>query len=445
MYDPNAVEYWNAENLDAELDRVYDICHQCRMCFNLCPSFPSLFQAADAHEDEIEGMTKQEHRDVVDLCWQCKLCYVKCPYVPPHDWMIDFPRLLLRAKAQRVAEEGVPLRDRVMADPETLGRIGNATWPISNWMNELKAHRWFMDKVLGVHPDKTLPQFADESFQEWFNRRGRGLQEEELSAAEDKSDAEIPEVALFWTCYGNHNEPEIPKAAFRILRRNGVVVHAPAQRCCGMPALDSGDVEAAQALARQNVSSLIKEVRAGRKVVALNPTCSYMLKKDYPELLQSEDAKELAANTFDLFEFLAGLLRKGQLNLDFESGMGAISYHLPCHLQAQNMGYKTRDVLAKLPKTRVILNDKCTAHDGSWAMKTENFEASLKWGKKSFKAVEEANPKLVVSDCPLAALQIEQGTGRKVYHPAIVLDAAYRGLKLESPMIKGKRYLPIVN
>lgn len=437
MYDPNSTAFWDRADLDGELDRVYDICHQCRLCFNLCPSFPILFSAVDRSDDEIDNLTPEDHRQIVDNCWQCKICYVKCPYTPPHDWMIDFPRLLIRAKAVRAKEEGISFRDRKLADSEGLGKLGVAAWPVSNWANELKVHRWFMDQALGVHPEKRLPPFAEETFQEWFHRKQRDEWEAEPEA-EDK-------VALFWTCYSNYNDPGIAKAAVRVLHKSGVDVSGPPQRCCGQPALDSGDFDATKQMAEQNVASLLKEVRAGRTIIALNPTCSYMIKLEYPEIVGTDEAREVAANTRDLFEYLAGLLKAGRLNTDFQVGMGKISYHLPCHLQAQNMGYKTREVLAKLPKTRVLLNEKCTAHDGTWAMRTENFDTSMKYAAKSFKEIEDADPKLVVSDCPLASIQLEQGTGRKVYHPAEVLDAAYRGIKLESPIVAArKRQLPVI-
>ena len=447
-YDPKTPAYYDKAGLRAELDRVYDVCHTCRLCFNLCGSFPALFDAVDRQPAEVKGLTEADHEKVVDECFQCKICFVKCPYTPPHAWQIDFPRLMLRASASYRKENGVSLRDRLLSQPQLAGEIGNATWPISNVMNEVKAHRWLFEKLVGIHRDKKLPPFAEQKFETWFadhndeTRKQRSIAAEAAVARGEPAPAPRDKVALFWTCYVNWNEPEIGKATARVLDKNGIDVAAPAQVCCGMPSLDCGDVDGFLARAEENLKVLEPLVDAGRTIVVTQPTCGYVLKQEYPNLLGGEAARKVAAKTMDVCEYLMKLETEGKLDKSFQGGLGAVSYHLPCHLQAQNIGYKSRDVMRLVPKTRVVLNESCTAHDGTWAMKSEHFHDSLRIGKKSFDAVDEAEPKVVASDCPLAGIQIEQGTGRKVYHPIQLVDAAYRGVSLTSPVDPKKKIVP---
>ncbi len=440
-YDPKTERYYDEHDLKKELERVYDVCHTCRLCFNLCGSFPALFDAVDRHEDEVKGMTAPEHEKVVDECFQCKICYVKCPYTPPHEWAIDFPRIMLRADANRRKKNGIPFREKLLGAPEVAGEVGRATWPISNLMNEVKAHRWLFEKLVGVHKDKKLPQFVDRTFEDWFEdwRSERAFATEEGKRPAPAKDS----VALFWTCYVNWNDPEIGKAAVRVLDRNDVAIAAPRQVCCGMPSLDQGNVDAFLERARENVATLKPYADAGTTIVVPQPTCGYVLKSEYVNLLGGDDARAVAAKTMDICEYLARLDTEGKLDKNFsalgEKGLGAVSYHLPCHLQAQNIGFKSRDVMRLIPKTRVMVNERCTAHDGTWAMKKEHFHDSLRLGKKCFNEVDESEPKVVASDCPLAGIQIEQGTGRRVWHPIQILDAAYRGVALASPVDPAKK------
>lgn len=432
-YDPKEPSYYDRSRLDPELDRVFGVCHSCRLCFNLCGSFPAMFEAIDKQPKEVAGMTGQDDDRVVDQCYQCKMCFVKCPYTPPHEWQIDFPRLMLRAAATRVRERGAPLKARLLGDPEAIGTLGHLTWPFSNWANELSLHRRLFEKLAGVHREKKLPPFVEETFEQWL-------------AARDAPRPREPQarVALFHTCYVNWNDPEIGKATMRVLERNRVDVACPPQRCCGMPLLDQGDVDGFLERARENTAALLPSVEQGRTIVVPQPTCGYVLKNEVPSMLGTEEARRVGAATMDVCELLAKLDAEKKLDRSFppEGAQGDVSYHLPCHLQAQNIGYKSRDVMRLIPKTRVVLNDRCTAHDGTWAMKKEHFDDSMRLGKKCFSEVEDASPRVVASDCPLAAIQIQQGTGRKTYHPIQLVDAAYRGIRLESPVVESARYEP---
>ena len=407
-------DFWNLDKVDSDLRRVYDLCSGCRRCLPLCPSFKVLFERLDAPavDGEVERLPAPDVKEVVDLCYQCKLCYNHCPYTPPHRWQIDFPRLMLRARSAEVRRSGVTLQDRVLGNTELVGKLGSLTTPVSNWMSALAPQRRLMEAVLGIHRDRTLPAFHRETFSRWFDRRRavRG--------------AAPARVALFATCSVEYNDPATGKAAVAVLERNGVDVSVPPQRCCGMPYLDGGAIKEAKRLIADNVSTLAAAVREGREIVVPGPTCSYMLKQEYPWLDGSEDANLVAGHTRDLFEYLAGLHAEGRLDTRFPNAPGTIAYQLPCHLKAQNLGTKSADVL-RLTGARVETVERCAAVDGTWGMKKEYFELSMKLAQPLFRDIEAVKPDRVATDCPLAALQINQGTGTPARHPIRVLAEAY--------------------
>ena len=414
-YNPNDPLYWDKKALDGEIERVFEICHGCRLCFNLCPSFPELFQAVDRHEGDVRALTPAENERVLDTCYQCKLCYVKCPYTPDdrHSFQLDFPRLLTRFAALRRREHGAGLREMMLARPEAIGRLGKATSGLANWANRQPALRVGMELALGIHRKKLLPDFHSETFEDWFRRQP--------APAGDPTKA-----VLFTTCFVNYNNPQVAKDAVEVFSKNGIALSCPKQNCCGMPALESGDIDLAKQLARSNVASLLPHVEAGKKILAINPTCSYMLRKEYAELDGTEGARKVAAATMDLCEYLFQLKQEGSFNRDFRSTPGKIAYHLPCHLKAQNIGYRSRDMMRLIPGASVKLVDQCTGHDGTWAMKKEFFPLSMLAGKKAFDGMKESEPETMATDCPLAAIQFDQALGQRPIHPIQVLARAYR-------------------
>ncbi len=427
-YDPTDSRYYDDKDLRSEAERVFSVCADCRLCIKFCGSFPKLFDAVDDYcteekyaEVDTKKLKTEDVREVVDLCFQCKLCYIKCPYTPgDHEWAIDFPRLIARAKAQEVKKKGVPLVDKLLGNPDLVGKLGTATSALANWGNENALNRQLMHSAVGIHKDKKLPSFASKTFAAQFDARRKAPQGEPTA-----------KIAFFSTCYVNYNQPEIGTDTLEVMAHNNVDVEFAYERCCGMPLWHNGDMEGAVEAAKQNVASLTRHVNAGRKVIATNPTCSQMIRVEYPRLLGTGEAKAVAAQTMDPMEFLAGLASQGKLQKDFKTGAGNISYHMPCHLRAQNVGYKTRDVLSLLPQTSVKVVEECSGHDGTWAMKKENFKQSLKWGNRAFQAMAEGNPKVTCSDCPLAAIQIEQGNGRRPLNPMQILARSYRGERIE--------------
>ena len=426
-YDPTDIRYYDEKDLRTEAERIFGRCADCRLCVKFCGSFPKLFEAIDEYctddkyaEVDTKKLKHQDIDSVVDLCFQCKLCYIKCPYTPgDHDWAIDFPRLMARAKAQRVKKQGVPLRDRLLGTPDLVGRIGTAIADFANRANENSINRQLLHRTLGIHKDKKLPPFASKPFAAHFRTYRQKISSEPVAR-----------IAFFSTCYVNYNQPEIGLDTLAVMEHNNVDVAFAYEQCCGMPLWHNGDMDGALKFAKQNVSRLIDHVTQGRTVVATVPTCSQMIRVEYPRMLGSDEAKRVAAQTMDPMEFLARLAAQGKLKKDFRTGAGEITYHVPCHLRAQNVGYKTRDILAMLPETKVRVVEECSGHNGTWAMKKENFEQSLKWGTRAFHAMAEGNPSVTCSDCPLAAIQIEQGNGRRPLNPMQILARSYGGKRI---------------
>src|SRR5215475_12475147 len=319
---------------------------------------------------------------------------------------------MLRARSATARQAGVTLQDRFLGNTALVGKTGSLTAPLSNWMSDLRPQRVLMERVVGIHRDRKLPAFHRETFSGWFDQR--------------RATRFTPRgrVALFTTCSVEYNDPSTGKAAVAVLEQNGIDVSVPPQRCCGMPYLDGGAVKEAKRLIADNARTLAAAVREGRDIVVPGPTCSYMLRQEYPWLDGSEDANLVATRTRDLFEYLAGLHAGGRLDTRFPNAPGRIAYQLPCHLKAQNMGTRSADVL-RLTGAAVETIERCSAVDGTWGMKKEFFELSMKVAEPLFKGIEAAAPDRVATDCPLAALQINQGTGRSAQHPIRILADAY--------------------
>jgi Fe-S oxidoreductase len=403
--------------------RVVDICHTCRRCYNLCPSFDVLFRALDRPEvdGEASRLAAGDLAGFSDLCYECKLCIPHCPYYPPHRWEVDVPRIVLRDRASRVKHEGkLGLRERVLSSADAVGKLAAAFAPIVNSLNDSRPARVLMEKTLGVHRDRLLPTYAPESFLSWWERRG-GASQPSLSSRPGSQDR----VALFVTCFLNFNAPDVARAAVGVLERNGLEVAVPPQRCCGMPFLESGDIDSARECRFDNVNGLLPFVQAGYSIVVAGPTCSLTLKKEYPLLGEEAGARAVSAATLDICEYLMRRHGEGKLTLDFKRSPGRVLYQVPCHLKVQDIGFKSRDLLKLIPGAEIATVEKCTGHDGTWSMKKEFFPLSMKIGQPVFDEVKQQRPDVVASDCPLAGLQIRQGTGRAAKHPIQILAEAY--------------------
>ena len=421
-YDPAEARYWQPEALAKEIERVFEICHGCRLCFKYCDSFPTLFSFLDErHDGDVRRVTPSETRQVLDACFQCKLCEVQCPYTPRenHAFQLDFPALVHRERAQRTRREGLGWRDRVLADPDAASRLARASFGLANRANRNTAHRWLLEKALGIHRKKLLPEFAPSTFERWARRSGKIVS------------APGCEAVLFQTCYVQNNEPQLGRDTLFVLEKNGVTTGClEGLQCCGMPAWEKGDLEAVRRQAKANLTLLSPFVGAGAKVLAINPTCSMMMRREHPTLLEPADrpaAARLAAAVMDPSEFLWSIRDQARFNTDFRSAPGGkVAYHAPCHLRAQAVGFKGRDLLRKIPGVQPSTVMECCGHDGTWAMTVEGFGPSARIGRRAFEGMQEAATEVWATDCPLAALQFAQHAGVRPLHPMSILARAYR-------------------
>jgi glycerol-3-phosphate dehydrogenase subunit C len=421
-FDPNEERYWDARDLEVEMRRVFEVCHNCRMCVGYCGTFPDVFGRIDRDIEE-RGATGSELLDdaaftrATELCWQCKLCFVKCPYTPDegHAWQIDVPRLLMREKAVRVRRNGATLQDTVLGEPQLLGQLTAGPMArIANFVNANRLVRKTLQATAGIAADFPLPPFGNTSFASWLARH------EPVAGAGSRGT-----VAIFATCLGDYNFPRIAASAVRVLEKNGWSVARPEQTCCGMPNLDGGDIDAAREKARFNVRSLLAHVESGHKVVTLQPTCGYTVKKEWPELLGTDDARKVAAATLDVLELLEQHRRDKTLAKDFQHGPGKVAYHAACHLRAQKIGYPAVRLMNALPETEVEVIEQCSAVDGTWGMKAQYYEMGRRYARKLVDGIEAASPKAVVTDCALAARRILAENGLSALHPVEVLADAY--------------------
>ncbi len=424
-YDPAEPIYWDPAALAGEVARAFEICNACRMCFKYCDSFPALFSFIDdRHGGEVQALTAGETAQVLDACFQCKLCEVQCPYTPRdgHPFQLDFPRLVHRHRGVARRGKGRTLRMRVLNDPDGAARLARASRGAANAMNRLRPFRILMEKAVGVHRDKLLPDFAAEPFDAWAEAAGHVRPEPG------------GEVVLFQTCFVQHTLPELGRDVLEVLARNGVDARVvKGLRCCGMPAWEQGDLASLRAQARVDLDLLLPFVERGAKVLVVNPTCSMMMRREWPHLLEGPDrerAARLAPAVQDVSEYLWSIREEPRFNVDFRSAPpgGRIAYHAPCHLRAQGVGFKGRDLLRKIPGVTIAATVmECCGHDGTYAMTVEGFAPSARIGQKAFHAMAAAEAEVWATDCPLAALQFQQHAGKRPLHPVTILARAYRG------------------
>ena len=420
-------DYYDEEKVFAEMERVFDLCHGCRRCVSLCQSFPTLFDLVDESETmEVDGVDKADYWQVVDHCYLCDLCYMtKCPYVPPHDWNIDFPHLMLRAKAVKYKKGDVKLRDRVLTSTDNLGKLAGipVVSGVVNSFNKAKNFREILDHTLGVHPEAKLPEFHSKPL------RKRLADKKHRSAEGTPAGRTNGKVALFATCYGNYNEPLVGEDLVAVFEHNDIpVTIADKEQCCGMPKLELGNLEAVEEAKNANIPQLAKLVDEGWDIVAPVPSCALMFKQELPLMFPDEpDVIKVSKAIFDIFEYLMLRHKEGLLKTDFKQGLGKVAYHAACHQRVQNVGAKTKEVLSLIPDTEVTAIERCSGHDGTYAVKSEFHEHAMKIGKPVVNRVKQAEADHYGSDCPMAGHHIENGLrdGREPEHPITLIRKAY--------------------
>ncbi|MEI6546376.1 MAG: heterodisulfide reductase-related iron-sulfur binding cluster [Burkholderiales bacterium] len=414
-----------------EMERVFDICHGCRRCVSLFNAFPTLFDLVDESKTlEVDGVDRDDYWKVVDQCYLCDVCYMtKCPYVPPHPWNLDFPHLMLRAKAIQFKEgTATKFRDTSLASTDRNGKLAGIP-VVVNAVNAL-AHsptvRSMLDSQIGVHKDAWLPEFTSKQFRKTAQAS---------TAHPVRNGTKTPgKVAVFATCYVNYNEPGIGHDLLKVLEHNRVpYVLVQKEACCGMPKLELGDLDGVAQLKDKNIPQLAALAGQGYAILAPIPSCGLMFKQELPLMFPEDtDVQAVRAAMFDPFEYLIARHKDGLLETDFSDPLGKVSYHVACHLRVQNVGQKTRELLSMIPQTSVNTVERCSGHAGTWGVKKEFHETAMKIGRPVFRQMAEhpdGEPDWVASDCQLAGHHIEQGmqgkADGKVAHPLTLLRMAY--------------------
>ncbi|MCP5178275.1 MAG: Fe-S oxidoreductase [Pseudomonadales bacterium] len=424
--------FLDKDKLYDELERVFDICHGCRRCVNLCDAFPTLFDLVDESDTlEVDGVDKADYMKVVDQCFLCDLCaQTKCPYLPPHEWKVDFPHLMLRAKAFKFREGDTKWRDRLITSTDPIfdllsvpgiNRVANAAAK-NDTLRELGR------KYAGIHPKAPLPPFEAKTVSRWQpTHSGTGL-------APRATERTTGKVAIYVTCYGDHNEPKVVEDLVAVLNHNGVPVKLLKDaRCCGMPKLELGDLAKVQALKDANMPVFLDAIRDGYDIIAPVPSCVLMYKQELPLMFPDDaDVARVKAAFFDPFEYLMLRHRDGLIRTDFQRGLGKVAYHVACHQRVQNFGMKTRDFLQLIPDTEVTAIERCSGHDGTYAVKEETYDKAMKIVRPVARKVIESGADTMGSDCPMAGRLIAHGVDvassdahREAEHPASMVRRAY--------------------
>ncbi|HXZ49085.1 MAG TPA: heterodisulfide reductase-related iron-sulfur binding cluster [Usitatibacter sp.] len=428
--DWKSPDYLDEAKIVAEMERVFDICHGCRRCVSLCNAFPTLFDLIDeGPTGELDGVPHEKFQAVVDHCYLCDLCYmVKCPYVPPHPWNVDFPHLMLRAKAHefRSGKLRHPVRDRMLSSTDRNGKL--ATIPVVvqavNGAARSKPLRALGEKAMAIDKDAWLPSFAAKPF------RSHAAASPSLPVRDGERTP--GKAAIFSTCYVNYNEPAIGHDLAKILAHNAIpYVLVAGEACCGMPKLEQGDLESVAKLKERNIPPMAALAREGYAILAPVPSCALMFKQELPLMFpDDEDVRAVRDAMFDPFEYLMARKRDGLLREDFPRPLGKVAYHVPCHTRVQKMGPRTKEALEAIPGTEVRVIERCSGHAGTYGVKAEFHATAMKIGRPVFGQVADFAPDFFASDCALAGHHIEEGLAAgkgkaELKHPLTLLRMAY--------------------
>ena len=396
-------DFYDGAKLDAEMRRVFDICHGCRRCFNLCESFPRLFDLIDASPDEVHGVKSEDFSKVVQACTLCDMCFMtKCPYVPPHPFNLDFPHLMLRARAVEVKNGKTEFTQSQLAEMDRNGRLARFVSPLINWASDKQnaLTRPLMEKVAGIDRDTKLPKFTSKT----FVAADRG---EPISPNQDAPAFGKRKAALYATCFVNYNKPATGLAARAVLNHIGVETAVAYPGCCGMPFLEQADLKRVAENAAKVSKELVKLIDQGFDIVALTASCGLMLKFEWPLIVpENADVQRLAKATFDIDEYVVDIAKKEGLPAGLKPLPEGVTVHLPCHARAQAMGPKAAEMLKLIPDTPIDVVERCSGHGGTFGVMKETHALAVKVGRPVFRAAQEKARGHIVSDCPLAAQHI---------------------------------------
>jgi glycerol-3-phosphate dehydrogenase subunit C len=421
-------DYYDLAAIEKEMERVFDICHGCRRCFNLCESFPRLFDMIDeGPTGELDGVAKADYAKVDEACTLCDMCFMtKCPYVPPHPWDLDFPHLILRYRAaRRKAGERQFVRDQ-LAETDRNGKLAKPFSAAINWGLARKNTplRKMLEQVAKIDAEVELPKFHSKTA---ADRLKQPLQPDPAGPAFGQR-----KVALYATCYVDYNKPDTAVAAAKVLAKQGVEARLVYPECCGMPQFEDGALSDVAGRAERVARAFEPLIDEGYEVAALTASCALMMKFEWPLLLpESEPVRKLSAATRDIGECVVGLAKTFGLAPGLMPVEGGVTVHHACHARAQNMGAKSAELLRMIPDTKVELVERCSGHGGTFGVMKDTAPVARKVGKAAARQVAQKGQETLCSDCPLACkhlgqlLSAEAGAAPVQAHPIEVLARAY--------------------
>tara|TARA_Y100000590_G_scaffold461521_1_gene623295 strand:- start:703 stop:2034 length:1332 start_codon:yes stop_codon:yes gene_type:complete len=422
-------DFLDEKKLDEEMRRVFDICHGCRRCFNLCDSFPKLFQMIDESKDEnVESLTSNQFAPVVDSCTLCDMCFMtKCPYVPPHEFNLDFPHLMLRYRMFQKKENKLPATPKQLAQIDRNAKIGIIFSLLINWVSNVKSKflRKLLELISGIDKRVKLPRYNSGTFTNYFKKNNNAINLE--SPKKDRK------VVIYSTCFVNFNRKDTGIAALKVLKKNGVEVQEAYPGCCGMPFLEQADLPKVVAQAKKVSNDLIKWIDKGYRVITLTASCGLMLKFEWPLILpKDENIIKLSKNVSDIDEYVVDIAQKEGLTEGLKEIDGGVTVHHACHARAQNMGIKARDMLKLIPNIKIDVVERCAGHGGTFGVMKKTHDIALKVGRPTARQIKKKNNKYLASDCPLAGKhlkQLEEDTNiisDEALHPIEILAKSYK-------------------
>ncbi len=421
--------FYDADAIDAEMERVFDICHTCRRCFNLCDSFPILFDLVDeSPTGELDGVPKSAYKSVVDACTLCDMCFMtKCPYVPPHPFNVDFPHLMLRHRAAERRNTGGDFVREQLGETDRNGKLAKPVAPLANWATARsnKPVRALMESVAGIDRDAELPKYHSRTATD-LGRNPPAPNPEGPAFGQRKA-------VVYATCFVDYNAPSTAQAALSVLALQGVETRLVYPECCGMPQLESGDLADVAARAERVSAELGRWIDEGWDVVALTASCGLMLKFEWPLILPGDAAiARLAAATRDISQYVVEIAKAHGLTPGLRPVAGGVTIHHACHARAQNMGAKSAEMLKLIPETKVDLVERCSGHGGTFGVMKKTRAIAVKVGKPAARQVAQKANETLCSDCPLACKHLGQllevetaGPQPRQAHPIEILARAY--------------------
>ena len=421
-------DFLDPKKLDEEMRRVFDICHGCRRCFNLCDSFPKLFDMIDESKNEdVESLTSNQFKPVVDACTLCDMCFMtKCPYVPPHEFNLDFPHLMLRYRTAQKNNNELSKAPYQLAQTDRNGKIGVFFSKLINLVTNVKNKflRRILEFFVGIDKRVNLPKYNSETFSDFFKNNISKI------SSGRESDRK---VVIYSTCFVNFNKKNTGVAALKVLKKNGVKVEHAYPGCCGMPFLEQADLPKVVEQAKKVSSDLLEWVDKGYKVITLTASCGLMLKFEWPLLLpENENIKKLSKNVIDIDEYIVDISNKEGLAPGILEIDGGITVHNACHARAQNMGIKARDMLKLIPNVKLDVVERCAGHGGTFGVMKETHNLAIKVGRPAARQIDNKKNKYMASDCPLAGKHLNQLSKDtniqhdEALHPIEIIAKAYR-------------------